>query len=83
MSGIEGEDFGGAAWRLRRARSLILRAQDACGEGDVEHALELLAAALEQVPLQRYSRWPGAREPLKSQIDQAFAMLARAGSRVQ
>jgi hypothetical protein len=78
-----GEDFGGPAWRLQRARSLILHAQVACREGDLDRALELFAAALEQVPLHRYLQWPGAREPVKSHIAQAFAILARVLPRLQ
>lgn len=79
MSGAKGEDFGGPEWRRKRASDLIQRAQEAREKGDIARSLELLADALEQLPLQRYSKWPGAREPLKARLDAAFAQLARLG----
>jgi hypothetical protein len=54
MTTIPREDFGGAAWRLKRARSLIQRAQTACGEGDLDRACTLIVAALSQLPLQLF-----------------------------
>lgn len=63
--------------RLTRCRLLIGRAQVACREGDLDRALELFGAALSAVPLHRYLDLPNAREPLKTQIAEAFAIFAR------
>jgi hypothetical protein len=61
MTPRQRQDFGGGEWRLRRARSLIQRAQAACREGDLAGACALAIAALEQIPQQlvkRHIMWP-------------------------